>query len=85
MTTFTLPLSHLEKFTHDLAGAEIGLYAEVYDWNFMENKTQKAHTIILSHEPQIKFIGGRVRTFKPGQPLDVYVSEARWSALRLSD
>ena len=48
----------------------------VYDWFNMETieypAKQRSH--ILSSDVIVFFIGGRFRTFKPGTPLQVYVS-----------
>ena len=48
----------------------------VYDWFNMESieypAKQRSH--IISSDVIVFFIGGRFRTFKPGTPLQVYVS-----------
>ena len=68
------PLDDIRKVTSRLAGTTLRVSATVYDWEFLEEKTNTASTLIIESGAFIKFLGGTVRTFKPNQPFNVYVS-----------
>ena len=53
---------------------EIYVEAQVFDWFRSQPATGKATTVVYSNIVQLKLLGDRARTFKPGQPMDVYVS-----------
>ena len=66
-------LDDVRNLTSRLAGTTLRGSATVYDWNHLEEKTSTASTVIIESGAFIKFLGGKVRTFKPAQALSVYV------------
>ncbi len=57
-----------------LADSELRLNVTVYDWYAMEYKDSTAYSWIYPSGYMVDFLGGRVRTFKAGSPLVLYVS-----------
>jgi len=72
--SFLFPLDDIRNLTSRLAGTTLRVSATVWDWDHLEEKSNTASTVIIESGAFIKFLGGKVRTFKPGQPFNVYVS-----------
>ena len=70
---FMFTLEEMREFVQYLAGTELMVTASLQHWFGLEPKTGTSYSWIYSSTPHIKFVGGRVRTFKPGHPLNVYV------------
>ena len=66
----------MRQKTTNLVGSSLIVTATVNDWFYMEAKTAKANSIVIESGIKIRFIGGKVRVFKPGNPLHVQVSGA---------
>lgn len=62
------------KMANRPADLEVRADAFVYDWYFLVNETSYAYTVIFPEIPQIKFLGGFTRQFKPGFPFTALVS-----------
>ena len=60
-----------------LTGAQLVVSATVVDWYFIESKTEKAVSYVYDSGIKVRFLGGRVHVFKPGNPLKVFVSVPR--------
>ena len=73
-TGFMFTLAEMRKFVSVLEGSELVVSATLQHWHGLEYKESAAHAWIYSSRPHIKFLGGTVRIFKPGQPFKVYVS-----------
>ena len=52
---------------------EIYVEAQVFDWFRSQPAKGSAITVVYSNIVQLKVLGDKARTFKPGQPMDVYV------------
>ena len=61
---------HYESF---FSGVHLKAVGTVYDFYTMKEISAVAHADIFGSNIRIKFLGGKVRTFKPGAPFDVYV------------
>ena len=53
---------------------EIYVEAQVFDWFRSQPAKGSAITVVYSNIVELELLGDRARTFKPGQPMDVYVS-----------
>ncbi|PAA62632.1 hypothetical protein BOX15_Mlig019825g2 [Macrostomum lignano] len=55
--------------------ADLDVYGEafVFDWNFLVTDNNKAQSVIFREVPDLKFLGGRVRQFKPELPYTAYI------------
>ena len=74
VTGFSFPLEHVRQYLGDsLDGAELHVYATVYDWFYGQEKTNHAWCRVVSSKMTLTFLGGSVRTFKPRAPLYAYV------------
>ena len=71
---FAFPLAEMRQHIPSLIGATFTVSASVTDWYFIETKTAKAYSVVYSHKTHIRFLGGSVRVFKPGSPINVFVS-----------
>ncbi len=56
-----------------IANHELYVEASVYDWFRSQPSTGSAITVVYSNDVHLKLLGDESRTFKPGQPMDVYV------------
>uniref|UniRef100_A0A1I8JIC9 CD109 antigen n=2 Tax=Macrostomum lignano TaxID=282301 RepID=A0A1I8JIC9_9PLAT len=56
------------KLSDRPSNLEVRADAFVYDWYFLVNQTSYAYTVIFREIPEVKFLGGYVRQFKPGFP-----------------
>jgi len=75
VTSFVFPLEDVRRVTSRLVGTTLRVSATVYDWEFLEVKTNTASSVVIESGAFIKFLGGNVRTFKPAQSFNVYVSD----------
>ena len=73
-SSFLFPLDQIEKCTNKLAGTKLKISASVTDWHLLHTREAVSYTHIYSSEMKYKFVGGLVRTFKPGAVFPVYVS-----------
>ena len=71
---FFFKLDDIRNVTSTLVGSVLRVTATIWDWEFLEEKTNVATSTVIDSGAYIRFLGGAVRTFKPGQSLDVYVS-----------
>ena len=82
---FQFTLAEMRQKVDRLTGAQLVVSATVVDWYFIESKTEKAISYVFDSGIKVRFLGGRVRVFKPGNPLKVFVSAARglclWGAV----
>ena len=77
---FMVPLQELRKLTsRELANHEIHVFAEVRDWDLDLNQTGWGICVIYGEQVTVKLLGDQSRTFKPGHPLEVYVSSWNWT------
>ncbi|KAI0207913.1 hypothetical protein LSAT2_007430 [Lamellibrachia satsuma] len=71
---FVFPLAEMRKDVPSLLGAKLVVSAVVTDWYFIETKLARAYSVVYSGKTYIRFLGGTVRVFKPGSPLNVYIA-----------
>ena len=74
-TAFKFTLREMKKLVEDLTGAQLAVRVTVLHWRVLEEMESSALAWVYSNKPNIKFLGGRTRTFKPHQPMDVYVNK----------
>ena len=67
-------MSEIKEHTSDLPGTKLKVTATVYDWYELEEQPGYGTTEIVADTYRIRFLGGKVRTFKPGTAFEVYVS-----------
>lgn len=60
-----------------LAGTEVYVKAEVYDWFLEQGATGSALSVIYANQVDLILLGDNSRTFKPNQTMHVYVSFLR--------
>ena len=53
---------------------ELHVTASIEDWYLLQNKTGYAICVIYGRHVTLKMLGDKSRTFKPGFPVNVYVS-----------
>lgn len=70
-----VPMSEIEKHSSDLPGTKLKATVTVKDWYEIEVQPGKGTTEIIADKYRIRFLGGKVRTFKPGTAFEVYVSK----------
>ena len=58
-----------------MANRELFIGALVYDWFLVQEATGGAITAVYSNGVDMILLGDQSRTFKPGIPMDVYVSD----------
>lgn len=73
MTPFLFPLAEVKKHVDKLAGTTLVVRTTAKDFHIMENKTVERQSVIMDSHPTIRFVGGNVRVFKPGVPMDLWV------------
>ena len=73
-TSFVIPMSEIREHTSDLPGTKLKVTAKVNDWYELEEQPGYGTTEIVADTYRIRFLGGKVRTFKPGTAFEVYVS-----------
>ena len=76
-TSFMVPMSEIKKHTSQLAGTKLKATVTVKDWYEIEVQPGKGTTHIIEDTFRIRFLGGKVRTFKPGTAFNVYVSVSK--------
>lgn len=57
-----------------IGDSDVEIKASVFDWDGLEESTFSGYTNIVHSAFHIMFLGGTVRTFKPGTPLVAHVS-----------
>ncbi|CAG5133427.1 unnamed protein product, partial [Candidula unifasciata] len=68
-----------------LVDSEVTFFANVTDWYSGINRTGWASTIIYSNKIKLRWIGGNVRTFKPGSILKVQVAVSQYDGRPVHD
>ncbi|KAI0237381.1 hypothetical protein LSAT2_012128 [Lamellibrachia satsuma] len=71
---FQFTLAEMRQKVDRLTGAQLVVSATVVDWYFIELKTEKAISYVFDSGIKVRFLGGRVRVFKPGNPLKVFIA-----------
>ena len=84
VTSFSFPLTDISELTQrrHLAGNELIVSATVFDWSFLQEKTNVASAFIVESDFAVKILGGRVKIFTPGQVLRAEVEcnkESGWA------
>ncbi|XP_059162064.1 alpha-2-macroglobulin-like [Physella acuta] len=64
--------------TTSLVNAEIVFFANITDWYSGLNRTGWAGTLLFDNEVSLKWVGGNIRTFKPGSTLRVQVAVSQY-------
>lgn len=73
--SFNVPMEEIrEVLGDDIADTDVYVHANVYDWYGIETQSYSGYAKIISSVPQMRFLGGKIRTFKPGHFLNVHVS-----------
>lgn len=60
----------------DLAGKELHFKAWMHDWYHLNTQNGTSVTKILRDGVKLRFLGKKLRTFKPNTPVTIYVSSA---------
>ncbi|KAI0235995.1 hypothetical protein LSAT2_013433 [Lamellibrachia satsuma] len=71
---FQFTLAEMRQKVDRLTGAQLILSATVIDWYLIELKTEKAISYVFDGGIKVRFLGGRVRVFKPGNPLKAFIA-----------
>jgi len=75
MVPFVFPMSEVLAVNPDLPGTELVVHAAILDWYGLEYKDDAvAYCFVQKRGYKIEFLGGNVRTFKPGSRFPAYVS-----------
>ncbi|XP_074646935.1 CD109 antigen-like [Tubulanus polymorphus] len=74
---FTMDELRYVTGTDELENHEVWVNATVRDWFLLENQTSWAYSYIYGSEVHLTFLGGKVRTFKPGMIFTAYLAVAR--------
>ena len=71
---FSFPLSEMREHVSELAGARLAVSTDVFDWWFLELKSASMNSYVIESGVKIRFLGGKYRVFKPGNPFKVQAS-----------
>ncbi len=66
-------MEDIQKYTPQLAGTEVKVTAKINDFYYLEKKTGSSVAYIYGSTVRMKFLGGKIRTFKPNAPFQVLV------------
>ena len=61
------------QYPVSVANHEVYVEAAVVDWHRVQPATGHSITVIYGDEVELKILGDRYRSFKPGRMMDVYV------------
>ena len=71
---FNFPLADVEDaIGGDIGNTDVYIHAAVNDWFGLESVSYHGYTKIIPLGYHLRFLGGKIRTFKPGNPLIAYV------------
>ena len=73
--SFIVPIEEISEYTDRLPGTVIDVTATVMDVQSLQTRSETTQTVIKDRSIYVEFLGGPVRTFKPGVPFVVYVSD----------
>ena len=76
VTDFFFTMEELKKALgprKTIAGRELHVEAELYDWFLVQSSTGSAITVVYGTEVDVVLLGDQFRTFKPNKTMDVYV------------
>ena len=68
-----MPLSDIAPYTERLAGTEVEVTTSMTDVWSQQSRSETTSTFIKSKQIYVEFLGGSVRTFKPGITFVAYV------------
>ena len=71
---FEFTMSEISKVWGDVMGMELHFKGWIYDWMFLDTQNGTSVTNVLKDGVSLKFLGRRLRTFKPNTPVTVFVS-----------
>ncbi|XP_005101040.1 CD109 antigen [Aplysia californica] len=71
--------------TTSLVDSEFMFFANVTDWYSDLNRTGWAGTIMYENDVKMRWVGGSVKTFKPGSILKVQVAVSRYDGTPVTD
>lgn len=63
-----------EMWGDDLGGKELHFKGWISDWYFLNTQNGTSVTKILKDGVKLRILGKKLRTFKPGTPVTIYVS-----------
>jgi hypothetical protein len=71
---FDFKMGELRDVWGDLAGTELHFKGWIFDWYHQNTQNGTSVTKILDDGVKLKFLGRKLRTFKPQTPVTLYVS-----------
>ncbi|GFS03933.1 macroglobulin complement-related 2 [Elysia marginata] len=80
-----LTIAHRAGLEDSLVNCEVVFFANVTDWYSDMNRTGWAGTILFDNTVRLDWVGGAVRTFKPGQLLKVQVAVSQYDGKPVVD
>lgn len=74
LVPFEYTMQEISEIWGDVTGMELHFKGWIYDWYFLDTQSGTAVTKVLSDGVRLKFLGRKLRTFKPNTPVTIYVS-----------
>ncbi|ELT90450.1 hypothetical protein CAPTEDRAFT_197471 [Capitella teleta] len=73
--SFNFPMDRLREVAgQDIASTDVTVHANVYDWYGLESQSFSGYSKIISSKYHMRFLGGKVRAFKPGQKFPLHIA-----------
>ncbi|ELT90449.1 hypothetical protein CAPTEDRAFT_197470 [Capitella teleta] len=73
--SFNFPMDRLREVAgQDIASTDVTVHANVYDWYGLESQSFSGYSKIISSKYYMRFLGGKVRAFKPGQKFPLHIA-----------
>lgn len=66
-------MDEIRQLSPTLSGTKLEVRVSIWDWHFLERKAGYAKCVIYSSVVNLRFLGGPIRTFKPGKQFNVQV------------